>query len=176
VTDRERLTLENDLEAEPEIGRWLAAMEDGRRDTLVELDGVRADMLDARPAESENSIGTTLYHVALVEADWLFDDIFGEVLGSTELAPLFPFDARDDHGILTGVAGVPLAEHLDRLERVRAALIERIAPMSLREFTAPRERTAYDVSPVWVLNHLLQHESEHRAEIGWLKRHAGSAG
>jgi uncharacterized damage-inducible protein DinB len=171
MTARERLLLEPDGTGDPEVGRWLAAMEDGRRDTLAVLDGVRDEMVDARPHGGENTIGTALYHVALIEADWLFDDMLGEDLGGTELAPLFPFDARDEAGILTGVAGMSLAEHLERLARVRTTLIERVAPMSLEAFITPRQRADYDVSPVWAIHHLLQHESEHRSEIGWLKRH-----
>jgi hypothetical protein len=173
VSERERLILEPGDANDPEVGRWLAALEDGRRDTLAELDGVRDDLVDARPPGSENTIGTSLYHVALIEADWLFDDMLGEDLGATSLAPLFPFDARDEEGILTGVAGVPLAEHIERLVRVRAMLVKRVTPMSIEEFTTPRQRTDSDVSPVWVIHHLLQHESEHRSEIGWLRRHAG---
>lgn len=172
MTERDRLILEPGLADVPEVGRWLAAMEDSRADTLRELEGVTPAMLDARPPGSENSIGATLYHVALIEADWLFDDIFGRPLETTELAPLFPFDDRDEQGILTGVAGVPLAEHMDRLARVRAALLREIAPMSLVDFTAIRAREDYDVSAVWVIHHLLQHESEHRSELGWLRRHS----
>ncbi|HET6648564.1 MAG TPA: hypothetical protein VFH79_00215 [Candidatus Limnocylindria bacterium] len=37
--DRERLILEP-LADDPEVGRWLAALEDARRDTLAELRGV----------------------------------------------------------------------------------------------------------------------------------------
>jgi uncharacterized damage-inducible protein DinB len=173
VALRERLILQPNLAGEPEIGRWLAAMVDGRRDTLAELEGVSNEMLDARPPGSENSIGSTLYHIALTEADWLFDDLLGQDLGSTHLAPLFPFDARDEQGILTGVSGVPLTDHLERLDHVRAALMDQISPMSLDDFTKTRERDGYDVSAVWVIHHLLQHESEHRSEIGWIRRHIG---
>ena len=172
MPERERLTLEPGLASDPEVSRWLAAMEDGRRDTLHELEGVTDDIVDARPAGSDNTIGGSLYHVALVEADWLFDDLFGQKLDTTELAPLFPFEARDEHGILTAVAGTPLAEHLDRLARVRQVLLRMIGPMTLEDFTTPRSRDHYDVSPVWTIHHLLQHESEHRSEIGWLRRHA----
>ena len=158
----------------PEVGRWLSAMEDGRRDTLSELEGVSDDMIDLRPPRSENNIGTTLYHVALVEADWLFDDIFGIQLSDSELAMLFPLADRDSRGQLTDVAGESLAAHLRRLAAVREDLLERLRPMSVEDFHTPRTRERYDVSPAWVVHHLLQHESEHRAEIGWVKRQLAS--
>ena len=172
MEERERLDLDPGLAAVPEVGRWLAAMQDGRADTLRELEGVTPEMVDARPPGSENSIGATLYHVALIEADWLFDDMLGQQLGTTELAPLFPVDDRDEEGLLSQVAGVPLDEHLDRLALVREVLLREVAPMSLEAFTEVHARARYDVSGVWTIHHLLQHESEHRSELGWLRRHA----
>jgi uncharacterized damage-inducible protein DinB len=169
MPEREVLTLEPIADA-PEVGRWLSAMEDGRRDTLRELEGVTDRMLDVRPARGENTIGTTLYHVALVEADWLVDDIFGVRLGDSDLARLFPLAPRDDAGVLTEVAGESIQVHLDRLASVRRVLLERLRPMRVDDFHTPRARAEYDVSPAWVLQHLLQHEAEHRSEIGWLRR------
>ena len=86
-----------------------------RTDTLRELEGVTPVMVDVRPAGSENSIGATLYHVALIEADWLFDDLLGQRLETTEVAQLFPVDDRDEAGTLSPLAGVTLEEHIDRL-------------------------------------------------------------
>jgi uncharacterized damage-inducible protein DinB len=169
VTEREVLTL-GPIAGAGEVDRWLAAMQDGRRDTLREVDGVTDDIIDLHPPGAENSIGTTLYHVALIEADWLVDDILGTHLGDSELAPLFPVAHRDDRGILSHIAGEPLSAHLARLAEVRAFLLEQLRPMPAEDFHAPRARPDYDVSPAWVVHHLLQHEAEHRSEIGWLKR------
>jgi uncharacterized damage-inducible protein DinB len=174
MQEREVLTLAPIADA-PEVGRWLSAMEDGRRDTLRELDGVPEEMIDVRPLRGENSIGSTLYHVALIEADWLFDDIFGIPLSESELSASFPFTDRDSDGQLTYVEGESLAAHLRRLAVVREVLIDHLRPMSVEDFHTPRTRERYDVSPAWVVHHLLQHESEHRAEIGWVKRQLSSA-
>ena len=169
MTERELLTLEPIADV-PEVGRWLSALEDGRRDTLRELAGVTDGILDARPPGSENSIGSTLYHVALIEADWVLDDVFGESIEGSQLEALFAVDDRDDASRLSVIVGEPLPTHLDRLGRVRQVVIERLRPFTSEDFHAPRARDAYDVSPAWVVHHLLQHESEHRSEIGWLRR------
>jgi hypothetical protein len=58
--DRQVLSLEP-IADDPEVGRWLAAMEDARRDTLRELDGVPEDLIDQRPPGDDNSIGALLY-------------------------------------------------------------------------------------------------------------------
>jgi hypothetical protein len=46
---------------------------------------------------------------------------------------------------------------------------EHIAPMSVEDFHMPRAGETLDVSPAWVIHHLLQHEAEHRAHIAWVR-------
>jgi len=48
MTVRRRLVL-TPIGHDPEIGRWLAALEDGRADTLQELEGVTPEMVDWYP-------------------------------------------------------------------------------------------------------------------------------
>jgi uncharacterized damage-inducible protein DinB len=167
VTDapeRELLSLEP-IADDPEVGRWLAAMEDCRRDTLAALDGAGDDSLDLVPAGSDNSLGTILYHVALVEADWLLADIFGHESAGAAEPTLLPFADRDEAGQLAAVRGETLAQHLERLAEVRKILLDRLRSMPSADFHRPRSRERYDVTPAWVVHHLLQHEAEHRSEI-----------
>lgn len=92
MPDREKLVLEP-FGAHPEVGRWLAVLEDGRRDTLRELERVTPAMVDRRPDGPLESIGTILYHIALIEAD----RVATEILGSDEpleLAALLPWPDR----------------------------------------------------------------------------------
>lgn len=161
-TDRRVLSLEP-IANDPEVGRWLAAMEDARRDTLRELDGVPEDLIDQRPPGEDNSIGALLYHVALIEADWLLDDIFE--LADPWPDELLPLADRDEKGRLIQASDQTLRQHVNRLAAVRAMLIEKMKPMSAIEFDRPRARPDYDVTPAWVMHHLLQHEAEHRAQI-----------
>jgi uncharacterized damage-inducible protein DinB len=168
MTERERLVLEP-IADDPEVGRWLSALEDCRRDTLKELEGLDDEAVDVRHPSADNSLGSLLYHVALIEADWLLVDIFGATSSTAEEEALLPFTDRDDRGELTHVEGETLAQHLDRLAQVRGILLERLRPMPAEDFHTARAREDYDVSPAWVLHHLLQHEAEHRSEIVRLK-------
>jgi hypothetical protein len=69
VTGRDRLVLEP-IAGAAQVGRLLAALEDGRRRTLRELETVDDALLGRRPAAMPlRSIGQVLYHVALIEAD-----------------------------------------------------------------------------------------------------------
>jgi hypothetical protein len=166
--EREVLALEP-IADDPEVGRWLAALEDCRRDTLRELQTVTPAMLDWRPEAPLNSMGTLLYHIALVETSWLLDDIFEGEPGPRWLQTLLPFEDRDGTGRLIQVEGEPIETHLHRLRSVRVYLLDRLRPMSNADFHTVRHLERYDAAPDWVLHHLLQHEAEHRSHIAWLR-------
>jgi len=169
---RQRLVLDPDG-VDPEVGRWLAALEDGRRDTLRELEGVTPAMVDRRPNGPLDSIGTLLYHIALIEADWVATDILG-LDEPPELAALLPWPDRRLDGHLTRIDGLALGEHLDRLAAVRAFVLERLRPMSAAEFHRVRPLSDYDVAPDWAIHHILQHEAEHRSHLAWIRDTAPS--
>jgi uncharacterized damage-inducible protein DinB len=147
----------------PELGAALWRLQDARDRTLRLLAELQPDFVDRDV--SGNTIGTILYHVALIEADWLFSDILQADL-PPDLAARFPADHRDERGILTAVRGESVDDHRSRLAAVRAELLERLRGMDDEELHRPRTLPSYDASPAWVLHHLAQHEAEHRAEIG----------
>jgi uncharacterized damage-inducible protein DinB len=161
-----RLTLEFPDAKAPQVAPWLAALEDSRRRTLDALEGVAEDDLVRTGPQSGNSIASLLYHIAAIEADWLFS----EILESAKPFPaeLFPFDVREEGGRLTPVTGMTLSEHLQRLASVRTLLLAELSGMEADELRRVRSLPDYDVAPDWVLHHLMQHEAEHRAQIAEL--------
>ena len=152
---------------DPDIGRWVWTLEDTRACTQRSLDGIDERALDWTVGD-ENSIGTLLYHIAAIEADWLYVEVLEQPFAG-DIAALFPWDARDNAGRLTVVAGRPLAEHYRVLDAVRARLLDVFRPMSLEEFRRARSLPDYDVTPEWVIHHLAQHEAEHRGQIDVLR-------
>jgi DinB family protein len=169
TAERKRFVLEP-IAHDPEVGRWLAALEDARRDTIRELAGVTPQMLDWRPDAPLNSIGTLLYHIGLIETSWLLDDIFEGETGPDWVQSVLPFpDRDDDSGRLIQVDGEPIGTHLQRLSAIRTYLLERLRPMANDDFHRTRHLQSYDAAPDWVLHHLLQHEAEHRSHIAWLR-------
>lgn len=115
-----------------------------------------------------NSIGTLLYHLAAIEIDWLYADVLQKPW-PPELETLFPFDVRDEQGHLVAVRGLSLEEHLRRLDAVRSILLDAFHSMSIDEFRRARRTQGYDVTPEWVIHHLMQHEAEHRGQIGEIR-------
>lgn len=147
----------------PEIGKVLWRLEDCRRRTLHVLEDLPKVYLDHEV--QGNTIGTLLYHIALIELDWLFTEILEEQVPE-DLMRLFPEEDRDTNGVLTLIKGQTLSQHLDRLNTIRKTLLERMQGMSVEDFERQREFPQYKVTPEWVLHHLSQHEAEHRGEIG----------
>jgi uncharacterized damage-inducible protein DinB len=137
-----------------EVGVWLAAMDEARCRTLKELEDLTPQELESRPAGAENTIATILYHLALIEADWLVSEILQWGDATATLGELLPFDARDLEGRLTQIDAMSLREHVDRLAAVRALLHTHLDEMRADDFHRLRSHPDYDVSPAWVLQHL----------------------
>ncbi len=168
TTDREVLALIS-VGDDPEVGRWLAALEDGRRDTLRELGDVTPEMIDWYPDAPLNSIGALLYHIGLIEAAWVTEEMLNLKDEPLELAALLPWPDRDDGGHLSSINGLSLDAHIQRLGSVRAWVLEHLRPMTNEEFHRVRSFERYDAAPDWALHHILQHEAEHRSHIAWLR-------
>jgi uncharacterized damage-inducible protein DinB len=155
-------------EYEEEIGRWLWCLEDVRRTLITELTGISQSMLDTKIDERQ-TIGSLLYHIALIEADWLYVEVLG-----TEWAPeirsLFPLESSSADGSLTHIEGESLEEHFCRLNKVREVFLSHFCSMDLTDWRKPRVLEHYDVTPEWVVYHLIEHESHHRGQIFQLLR------
>lgn len=148
---------------QPEIGAALWRLEDTRNRTLRVLNDMPAEYIDQ--GMQGNTIGTILYHIALIELDWLFTEILEESIPET-LMSLFPEEVRDKEGVLTLIKSQTLEQHLFRLHKIREILLDKLRGMTSDEFRRKRIFPQYEVSPEWVLHHLSQHEAEHRGEIG----------
>ena len=163
---RDRLVLEPET-GDPEVGRWLAALEEVRRDSLRVIADIPASAVDRDFGDGGDSLGTVLYHVALVEIDWIFTDVLdrdAEISGD-----LFPFDARVVDGRLSPVVGETLDQHLDRLARTREQILRELRAMSVEEFHRSRSRDDFDVSASWAVFHLVDHEVEHRVRMSRIR-------
>lgn len=171
MASRRMNIVDTGLSEEPAIGPWLWALEDCRRRTMEELEHVSPAMVDWLPPGNESSIGTLLYHIADIEADWLYVEVLEQTLPS-DFASLFPYPTRDHHGRLTQVRGISLEDHLHRLATVRSLLLAVYQSMDLADFRRARVLPHYEVTPEWVLHHLMQHEAEHRSQIGALRARA----
>lgn len=155
----------------PAIARWVCMLEDTRRRTVDALAGLSPEGVDWSSAE-DNSIGSLLYHIALIEMSYLYEDILG--LGwVAELQPLLPYDDRNGDGHLTAVHGESLDSHLERLAACRALLLQALGRMDDEALSRKREVEGAVISPEWAFHHLMQHEAEHRGQIVEIRAQVG---
>ncbi len=153
---------------------WIGALEDTRRRTLFSLKDLSQQDLDWQPDWGGNSIGTLLYHIAAVEASWVYEEVLQKEF-SPALEKLFPYPVRDEQGTLTSVKDVSVSQHLASLTQTRNATLAAYFPMSDADFSRKRSFETYEVTPEWVLHHLMQHEAEHRGQIGEIRAMAQAA-
>ena len=150
----------------PAVGALVAMMEDCRDRTLRLVAELDAGMVDAPTPWHGNTAGSLLYHVAAIELDWLYSEIMAKDFPE-EAWEWFPHDVREEGGRLTPVLGEPLDRHLDRLAWVRDRLRDEVRSLGDDDLHAIRETGGgRTVTPEWVFHHLLQHEAEHRGQLG----------
>jgi uncharacterized damage-inducible protein DinB len=148
---------------EEEIGRWLWCLEDVRRTLITGLMGISQSILDTK-MDGRQSIGSLLYHIALIEADWLYVEVLGTEW-DPEIRSLFPLECKSEDSSLTHIKGQSLDEHFHRLNKVREIFLSHFHSMDLTDWLQPRVLEHYDVTPEWVVYHLIEHESHHRGQI-----------
>lgn len=171
MRDIRRLDLEAHVCKEPVVAQYFTVLQDARKRTKDCIRGLSEAALSWRPSAGQSNIADLLYHIALVEADWLYDDVLG-IEYPDPIKAWFPEPMRDAHGILIHRDAETLEKHLVRLDSIRAELLKVFADMDLREFRRVRSLPKYDVTPEWVLHHLAQHEAEHRGQIRVLRKQA----
>ncbi|HKZ69488.1 MAG TPA: DinB family protein [Anaerolineales bacterium] len=168
---RQQNVIQFSADYEPEIARWVWAFEDTRRRTKQTLSGLQPAHVDWTPSLERANIGSQLYHIAAIEVDYLHADIL-QANFTPEVEALFSHNVRDAEGRLTLLTNLPLADHVRRLDTVRAIFLSSLRGMSIAEFRRARRMSDYDVTPEWVIHHLMQHEAEHRAGIAALRADA----
>ena len=143
----------------PEIGLSLWTLQETRRRTLAYVDGISQLALDHNPpVDSSGS-----------------DDMDRRIPNCPpEIAAHLPYPLIMEDRSYTPVEGELLATHLERLSVIREAFLDVLGAMSLTDFRTLRPSGDQMVTPEWVVEHLSQHEAEHRGQI-WEARIAAEA-
>ncbi|MGA9225771.1 MAG: DinB family protein, partial [Mesobacillus sp.] len=69
------------------------------------------------------------------------------------------------NGKLTHFDGESIDEHFTRLKKVREVFLSVFKTMTKEDWRKARVLEEYDVTPEWVVYHLIEHESHHRGQI-----------
>jgi len=142
---------------------------------MQRVDGLDPKLVDWRVPESGNSIGTVLYHIALIELDYLYSDLLGQSFPQ-EVVDLFPYEVREESGRLTPIPAFELVWYMSRLDFAHSRVVQIVQAMDLEDFHRVRQLIdrPIDLTPEWTLYHLTQHEAEHRGELAAIRARAQS--
>jgi uncharacterized damage-inducible protein DinB len=156
----------------PQIGLFLAQMENVRLGTKRYIEGLTPEQLAWHPNPKIESIGTLLLHIAAVEFSWILEDIFKRPMGQ-EWEIAFPIRVG-----IRQVSGQPLEYFVDKLDAVRGEVRSALATLADSELDrtiipqdsagAAQETHGYTIR--WILHHLAEHEAHHRGQIAVMKR------
>lgn len=156
----------------PLIGYPLASLERTRRYLISYLDEIDQRALDRTPRGHRHSVATLLYHVAVIEMDWLFTRMLGRDRQESgipacpdHILPYLRYRPYQNEDEYTPVAGERLATHLDRLKATRTELMDTFRPMTVQQFRSPTGKAERTYTPEWIVERLIQHEAEHRGQI-----------
>lgn len=151
----------------PLVGRFVTMIRDTRRRLWRDLEDLDPRDVDPVPAGSPNSIGTLLYHIAAIELDWLYADLLEQDFPE-EATEWFPVDVRDSGGVLTPVVD-PMDRHRARLDWVRSRLEHELLAVDDADLDRSHGSGDSVTGGAWILHHLMQHEAEHRGQIGEIR-------
>jgi uncharacterized damage-inducible protein DinB len=151
----------------PTVGLFVAMLDECRGRTLRAVGDLGPDLVDAAAAGHVNTIGSILYHIAAIELDWLYVEVLGRDFPAEAFeGGWFPHEVREEGGRLTAVVGDSLDRHRERLAWVRSLLHDGLAGLTDDDLQAERPTHDGTVTPEWVFHHLMQHEAEHRGQMG----------
>ncbi len=135
-----------------------------RRTLLDQVRGLTPEELDRKLEGQASTVGALLYHIALIEADWLYAEVL-ETEPGPEIVRWFPISHRDAEGKLNLFKGESFEQHSERLSAVRKDFLEHFRSIGSEDWRRPRVLPDYDVTPEWVVYHLIEHEAHHRGQI-----------
>lgn len=156
----------------PNIGRYLAMLDDVSARVRKYVDGLTASELDWIPNSRCESIATVMFHIAAVERSWIGEDIFKNPMSEKQWKEAFALRIG-----IPQISGKELGFYLDVLQTTRTETKESLK--ALTDDDLAREVTPLEVGEgnegkrftiEWILYHIVEHEAHHKGQIALMKR------
>ena len=160
----------------PQVGRYVAQLNEVRHFLKEEINGLTIEQLDWHPDDNTESIGTQLLHLDAIEWSWMHEDIFGTPSDD------YPGNWSEALPLRVGVPqveGRPLQWYVDKLDATREESLrilrgftdddlKRLVGEAETEPGVEKRSRLYTID--WIIWHILQHEAAHVGQIELLRR------
>ncbi len=165
----ERVRLTAPPDADPQLGYWVAAMDDVREDLKRSVkEKTSEDELTWQPYPGANSIGVLLLHIAHTEAWWIEEMIANKPL-SEEYKRTYLFNLYGPGRPAPTALRKPYQWYLEKLDKARTRTRKILLKFKDHDLDTIRfqeegfERIEFSIR--WILYHLVEHEAHHRGQI-----------
>lgn len=169
----ERVRLTAPPDAEPQLGYWIAAMDDVREDLKRSIKNkMTDDELVWQPFPGANSIGVLILHIAHTEAWWLEEMVASRPL-KDDFKKTYLFNEYGPGKPAPKAPNKPYQWYLERLDKVRTRTRKLLLKYHDKDLDTIRyqeegfERIEFSIR--WILYHLVEHEAHHRGQINMIR-------
>ena len=158
-----------------DIGFYLSGMEEVREQLREAVEEMSEEQIRRPAIPGAHSIAALVLHIGEAEWWWIQSILTGhKVTDEIRNAPYWDV-LKDPDGFSrkTYSAEFCLAE----IKKIRAQTVETLSSFNDsqfdRVFTFERRGETHDLTPRWILHHLIDHEAQHKGQILMLKRLSG---
>ena len=150
-------------------GLLCAVLQDGTNEWRGELDpNLTEDAVVWQPHPGTHSIGAVILHIVGVEIFWFERFVLGLPGDPEERKLVMADDIDQDEWRWPAPPRRPISWYFELQERIRARTLE-----SIKQWPAPDtalEHHGRQITPRWVLGHVIQHEAYHGGQAVLLNR------
>ncbi len=160
--------------ADPGVGLLVAAMQDGTREWLHNLEEVPEGFARWRAYPGGMCAGALMLHMAACERWWIERSVLGaEDVDRTDVAVAYDLSMDQYEGLVPDPPDEGWDWYMDVFRRHRAKSVEQLRGVSDgRAFLGSTAEEEFSVE--WVVGHLVQHDSYHGGQIVMLATMMGA--
>lgn len=152
------------------FGLLTAILQDGTREWRWELDqNLPEEAVVWQPYPGGHSIGGILLHIIVTEIYWFERVALGLPYNQEEMELLMAKDLEVDEWSWPAPPKQPISWYFDMHDKVRARVLERIKRWPPAD-TKIQAHQDLEVTPRWILGHVIQHEAYHGGQAVLINR------
>lgn len=159
----------------PEIGFYLAGMDEVREQLREAVDGISNEDIGRLAVPEAHSIGALVLHIGEAEWWWMQCVVSKHKLTDGDArAPFWDVLKEPDRVANNGYTAQFCLHEAAGIRAQTGDVLAGFADDDLdRVFTFERDGKTYDLNLRWILHHLIDHEAQHKGQILMLKRLLG---